>query len=137
MYELEKKCVRWAWGDWQQLSFQKTNDLLATAPLLAHHQQEKPLILTADASPYGVAAVLSHPDPQTGADRPIAFASRSLTAAERNYSQLDREALAIIFGVGKYRQFVYGRKFVIKLTTSPCWVCSRLANVYPLWYRPV
>ncbi|XP_043229848.1 uncharacterized protein K02A2.6-like isoform X5 [Amphibalanus amphitrite] len=104
MYELEKKDVKWAWGERQKFSFQETKDLLAVAPVLVHYQQDKPLVLTADASPYGVAAVLSHPDPQTGADQPIAFASRSLTPAERNYSQLDREALAIIFG------FVPGRE---------------------------
>ncbi|XP_043236344.1 uncharacterized protein K02A2.6-like [Amphibalanus amphitrite] len=104
MYELEKKDVKWAWGERQKVSFQETKDLLAVAPVLVHYQQDKPLVLTADASPYGVAAVLSHPDPQTGADQPIAFASRSLTPAERNYSQLDREALAIIFG------FVPGRE---------------------------
>ncbi|XP_043200506.1 uncharacterized protein K02A2.6-like isoform X1 [Amphibalanus amphitrite] len=119
MYELEKKDVKWAWGERQKVSFQETKDLLAVAPVLVHYQQDKPLVLTADASPYGVAAVLSHPDPQTGADQPIAFASRSLTPAERNYSQLDREALAIIFGVSKYHQYVYGRKFVIKTDHKP------------------
>ncbi|XP_043229845.1 uncharacterized protein K02A2.6-like isoform X2 [Amphibalanus amphitrite] len=119
MYELEKKDVKWAWGERQKFSFQETKDLLAVAPVLVHYQQDKPLVLTADASPYGVAAVLSHPDPQTGADQPIAFASRSLTPAERNYSQLDREALAIIFGVSKYHQYVYGRKFVIKTDHKP------------------
>ena len=85
MYELEKKAVKWEWGERQKVSFQETKDLLAAAPVLVHYQQDKPLVLTADASPYGVAAVLSHPDPQTGADQPIAFASRSLTPAERNY----------------------------------------------------
>ena len=119
MYELERKCVDWMWGERQRLSFQKTKDLLAAAPVLVHYQQDQPLILTADASPYGVAAVLSHPDPKTGADRPVAFASRSLTTAERNYSQLDREALAIIFGVSKYHQFVYGRKFIVKSDHKP------------------
>ena len=136
MYELEKKGVKWVWGERQQFSFQETKDLLAAAPVLAHYQQEKPLVLTADASPYGVAAVLSHPDPQTGADRPIAFASRSLTAAERNYSQLDREALAIIFGVGKYHQFVYGRKFVVKSDHKPLLGLLAPGKTLPLAVSP-
>ena len=51
-----------------------------------------------DASPYGVGAVLSHVV-DGDKERPIAYASHSLSAAERKYSQLDKEALAIVFGV--------------------------------------
>ena len=119
LYKLEKKDAMWEWGESQQISFQRCKDLLAAAPVLAHYQPDAPLVLTADASPYGVAAVLSHPDPESGVDRPVAFASRSLTPAERNYSQLDREALAIVFGVHKYHQYVYGRKFTIKSDHKP------------------
>ena len=56
-------------------------------------------------------AVLSH-QMSDGKERPIAFASRTLTAAEKNYSQLDKEALSVIFGVKKFHQYVYGRHFV-------------------------
>lgn len=56
--------------------------------------------MTCDASPTGIAGALSHIiDNQ---ERPIAFASRSLTAAEQNYNQLDREALAIVFSVSHF-----------------------------------
>ncbi|KAL1441343.1 hypothetical protein MTO96_008615 [Rhipicephalus appendiculatus] len=46
-----------------------------------------------------------------GAERPIAFASRSLAPAERTYSHLDKEALALMFGVTKFRQYLWGREF--------------------------
>ena len=49
----------------------------------------------------------------------IAFASRSLSPAEKNYSQLDKEALAIVFGVKKFHQYVYGRQFVIQTDHKP------------------
>jgi transposase InsO family protein len=70
-----------------------------------------------DASPVGVGAVISHED--EAQDRPIAFASRSLTDAERNYSQIDREALAIMFGVRKFRQYLYGKKFTLWTDNKP------------------
>ena len=48
--------------------------------------------------------------PMVHEERPICFASHALTAAERKYSQLDKEALAIVFGVKKHHQYLYGRR---------------------------
>ena len=66
--------------------------------LLVHFNPNLPLVLACDASPYGIGAVLSH-RMDNGQDKPIAFASRSLLPADKKYSQLDKEALAVIFGV--------------------------------------
>jgi len=86
--------------------------------LLVHFDPSKELILATDASDYGVGAVLSH-KVEGGAERPIGYISRSLNAAERNYSTLEKEALAIIFGVKKFHQFLYGHPFTIKTDHKP------------------
>ena len=64
--------------------------------------------MACDASPFGVGAVLTQYDAD-GTERPVAFASRTLSTAEKNYAQIEWEALAIIFGVRKFHQYLYGR----------------------------
>lgn len=66
-------------------------------------------MLTCDASPHGVGAALVRN--YDGVGHPIAFASQSLLSAERHYSQIDREVLAIILGVSKFYQDLWGRPF--------------------------
>ena len=118
LYELLQKTTKWTWGRRQREAFAAVKDLLRSPQVLVHYDQKLPLILACDASPYGVGAVLSHRMP-TGDERPIAFASRTLTTVERKYSQLDKEALALIFGVRKYHQYLYGRHFELKTDHKP------------------
>ncbi|XP_026331334.1 uncharacterized protein K02A2.6-like [Hyposmocoma kahamanoa] len=73
--------------------------------------------MTADASGVGVGAVISHLTPD--GERPVAYASRSLSATERAYAQIDREALAIVYGIRKFHQYLYGRKFTLRTDHKP------------------
>ena len=66
---------------------------------------KKPLILACDVSPYGLGAILFH-IMEDGSERPVVFASRTLSKAEQNYSQIEKEELEIIFGVTKFYQYV-------------------------------
>ena len=118
LYRLLEKNKQWVWGEAEQAAFEAAKHMLASTKLLVHYDLEKEVIVCCDASPYGLGAVLAHRYPD-GSERPIEYASRTLNAAERNYSQTDREALAIIFAVIKWHQFLAGRRFVIVTDRKP------------------
>ena len=118
LHKLLRQGTNWCWKTEQQMTFDKSKKLLQSANLLVHFQPDLELILASDASDYGVGAVLSH-RMADGAERPIGYVSRSLNKAERGYSTIEKEALAIIFGVKKFNQFLYGQKFTIQTDHKP------------------
>ncbi len=84
----------------------------------------KKLIMRCDAPPYGVGGCLLNQLP-SGEERPIIFASRTMSQAEKKYSQLDREALAIMFGVKCFYLYAYGWPFEIHGDHRPLLGLSR------------
>ncbi|CAM1298625.1 Uncharacterised protein at_DN2364 [Pycnogonum litorale] len=111
LYKLLQKNVRWKWDKEQNNAFTLAKSLLNSSNLLVHYDPNED-ILACDASSYGISAILSHKY-SDGTEKPISYASRTLSKAERNYSQLDKESLAIIFGVTKFDQYLRGRRFTI------------------------
>lgn len=108
----------WQWLPQHQAAFEQAKNLLKSDQVLVHHDVTRPLVMACDASPYGVGVVISHiMDDQS--ERPIAYGSRTLHPHERNYAQIDREALSIIFGLTKFRDYLYGRHFVIYTDHRP------------------
>ena len=113
LYNLLQKEFKWEWSQKQAKAFMAAKDALQDDALLIHYDSSKQLVLACDASPYGLGAVLSH-IMEDSLEKPIAYASRTLTAAEKNYSQLEKEALAVVHTVGKFHNYLYGRKIVIE-----------------------
>ena len=116
--DLLKANTHWKWSDECKKAFQEAKDKLTSSQLLTHYDPRLTLKMAADASAYGVGAVISHILPN-GEERPIAFASRTLTSAESNYAQIEKEALALVFGVRKFHQYLFGRKFTLVTDHKP------------------
>ena len=90
-------------------AFQKARKQTASAKVLTHYDPTLRINLAADASTKGVGALISHKMPE-GAERPIPFASRTLTKSENNYAQLEKEDLSLVYEVKKFCRYLYGRK---------------------------
>ena len=116
--ELLEKNRKWVWSDACQKAFENVKQLITSEPVLTHYDPKAPVRLACDASPYGLGAVLSHVM-SDGCEKPIAFASRSLTKAERNYAQIDREACAIFWAVKKFHAYLFGRRFTLLTDHQP------------------
>ncbi|BES99282.1 Hypothetical Protein NTJ_12100 [Nesidiocoris tenuis] len=108
---------KFIWSATAEASFLNLKSALCNDTILIPFDPAKQVILTTDASPTGIAAVLSHEI--DGHERPIAYASRALTPAESNYSQLDREALAIIYATTHFFNYLYGKRFVLVTDNEP------------------
>jgi len=113
LFALLKNNTKFVWNANQSKAFTKIKESILSNKVLEHYNPNLELIVASDASPFEVRAVLSHKMPD-GSEKPIAFASRTLSKSEKNYTQIDKVALALVFAVKYFHQFVYGREFVFR-----------------------
>ena len=118
LYHLLKSNVKWKWSADQERAFLKSKELLTSSDVLVHFDPSLPIVLACDASQYGIGAVLAHKMPD-GSERPVAFVSRTLNDAEKNYAQLEREGLALIFGVKRFYSYLFGYPFTLITDHKP------------------
>lgn len=100
------------WNDSAARAFEKLKGELIKSPVLAIPDFSKPFSIQCDASNHAIAAVLVQKDDENN-DRPIAYVSRKLRGPEVNYTTTEKECLAIIFAVEKFRHYIEGYKFEI------------------------
>ena len=130
-HDLLRNNTKWSWTPQHDVIFKKLKNIISTDDTLVHYDSTLPLVLCTDASDVGVSAVLMQRyDDNTL--KPISASSRQLIDAEKKYSTIDKEALAIIYGINKYQQYLYGRRFAIR-SDPHCkfcqWLQSRWQNL--------
>ena len=117
LYKLTEAKTEFVWTGQCQRAFDSLKGLLTSARVLAYPTREGKFVLDTDASDHGIGAVLSQL--QDGVERPIAFASRTLSKSERNYCVTRRELLAIVEFVKQHRHYLQGTRFCIRTDHAP------------------
>ena len=108
----------WSFGEKEKECFDELKAKLTSNDVLTFYDPDMPLRLDTDSSSYGLGAVISHVDSH-GVDRPIEFISRTLTSAERNYAQIEKEALSIVWAVKRFHKYLYARPFHLLTDHQP------------------
>ena len=116
--KLTRKNVKFQWGPEQEAAFLELKELLVSSKVMAAPRPNDPYILYTDASEYAVGAILVQED-DTGVERIIQYVSHALSASQKRYSTVEKEAFAIVFAINKLRPYLYGARFVIYTDHQP------------------
>ncbi|XP_037037375.1 uncharacterized protein K02A2.6-like [Bradysia coprophila] len=118
IYDLLGKDKKFDWTQECDKAFELVKSVIASDKVLIHYNPKLPVRLVCDASVYGIGAAIFHVL-EDNTERPIAFVSRKLSKAEKNYSTPDREALSIYFGTKRFAHYLIGRRFSLKTDHRP------------------
>jgi hypothetical protein len=110
--ELLEKTRTWKWTDQCGAAVENIKKLVTSDQVLTHYDPALSIRLACNASPFGLGAVLSHVMPD-GSERPVMFASRSISKSERIYAQIDKETLVIVWSVRKFYNYYMKNYFGI------------------------
>lgn len=124
IFQTLKKSKTFAFGEEARVAFRKLKDALTQSPVLRHPDFAKPFFVQCDASDVGIGGVLFQKD-EDGGEHPIAFMSQKLTPAQKNYSVTERECLAVVMAIKKFRPYIELMPFtVITDHSSLKWLMS-------------
>ena len=110
---LTRKDTPFVWSKECEDAFNTLKKNLSESPCLAYFDSSKEVVIQADSSKHGIGAVLL----QEG--RPIEYASRALTPSERNWAQIEKEVLAVLYGLERFDQYAYGRTVSVQNDHKP------------------
>ena len=116
--ELLVKDNQWVWGPPQQKAFDQVKQMLTTTPILALFNPKLETTVAADASSYGLGAVLLQKQ-EDGELKPVAYISRSMTPTEQRYAQIEKEALAFTWACEQFADYLIGLEFTIHTDHKP------------------
>lgn len=116
--DLLKKESSFQWTDKCQRSFDRFKEVLQSPLFLTHYNPRLEIVVSADASNVGIGARIAHRFPD-GTEKAIYHASRKLTPAESRYSQIEKEALGLVYAVTKFHRMIYGRRFILQTDHKP------------------
>ena len=111
--KLLRQDVEFEWTSHQETAFTKIKEILTRDPVLRYFDVSKPVTISCDASQSGLGSVLL----QDG--KPVAYASRSMTDAETRYAQIEKELLAILFGMARFKSYTYGKEVTVETDHRP------------------
>lgn len=111
------KDVEFYWSKDCQESFDKLKNLFTSSPILIHHNPNKPSHVETDASGFAYGAILLQ-KAEDNKLHPVAFMSKSMTPAERNYNIYDKEMLPIVQAFKSWRHYLQGGKFPVRILTD-------------------
>ena len=107
----------WVWGPEQAKSFSQVKKELTRPTILTLYDPAAPTKISADASSYGLGAVLLQQSKSSW--RPVAYASRAMSETEKRYAQIEKEALAVTWACDKFHNYILGREFEIETDRKP------------------
>ena len=111
--KLLRQDVEFEWTSHQETAFTKIKEILTRDPVLRYFDVSKPVTVSCDASQSGLGSVLLQDN------KPVAYASRSMTDAETRYAQIEKELLAVLFGMERFHQYTYGREVTVECDHLP------------------
>lgn len=110
--DLMRKSAKFTWSADAQNAFEKLKECLCSAPILSHADFQRPFVIQCDASTSGIGGVLYQLD-DSGLEHPIAYVSKKLNSAQRNYSITELECLAAVESIKRFRAYVEGHPFKV------------------------
>ena len=116
--ELLSSKTQWYWGPDQEKSFIALKEMVCSDECLALYDPNQVTVISADASAYGLGAVLRQKQ-ANGNLKPVAYISRALTECEKRYAQIEKEALALTWACDRLSQYVLGSKFELETDHKP------------------